>query len=356
MAEPSRPMPDRLVRYAEAGDVLERFLIAAAVAFLGIRIYLALTGYPQIGGGGLHVAHMLWGGLLMVAALVLALAFLGHRVRGIAAVVGGLGFGTFIDELGKFVTSDNNYFFRPAIALIYAVFVLLFLAFRAVARPRPPSPHAALVTAIDAVADAALRGFPTEERARALRLLGQSDPADPLVRSLMGAVVTIAPTESPTPSLAARGVATLQRWYERIVQARRFLAIVVVLLVLQGTGTAVLLVSEVVDDPTFSVNDPAFSFADGLKSVASAISNGLLVVGAVALRRSRLAAYVWFKRALLVSLFLVQFFSFYTNELAAAFGLFGNRLLLATLDFAIRRDRALAERPVPAGAALATAG
>src|SRR5438105_3470241 len=29
----------------------------------------ALSGYPQVGGHGLHIAHMLWGGLLMVLAI-----------------------------------------------------------------------------------------------------------------------------------------------------------------------------------------------------------------------------------------------------------------------------------------------
>lgn len=32
---------------------------------------LAVAGYPQVGGGGLHVAHVLWGGLLMGVGLVL---------------------------------------------------------------------------------------------------------------------------------------------------------------------------------------------------------------------------------------------------------------------------------------------
>lgn len=38
---------------------LELFVIFAVTAILGTRAFLALTGYPQLGGNGLHVAHML---------------------------------------------------------------------------------------------------------------------------------------------------------------------------------------------------------------------------------------------------------------------------------------------------------
>src|SRR5438067_471684 len=54
-----------------------------------------MTGFPRIGGGGRHVAHMLWGGLLMLIGLVLLLAVIGRRTKRLAAVIGGAGFGLF---------------------------------------------------------------------------------------------------------------------------------------------------------------------------------------------------------------------------------------------------------------------
>ncbi|MGH7908854.1 MAG: hypothetical protein ACRENW_03265, partial [Thermodesulfobacteriota bacterium] len=52
-------------RNFDAGNYLENFLVAAVAAVLVIRLFLKMTGYPQIGGSSLHIAHMLWGGLLM---------------------------------------------------------------------------------------------------------------------------------------------------------------------------------------------------------------------------------------------------------------------------------------------------
>src|SRR5437879_4005789 len=124
----------------EAGIYLQDLLVSAVVAILLTRLFLGMTGFPRMGGGGLHVAHMLWGGLLMLIALVLVLAIIGKRSKRLAALIGGAGFGLFVDELGKF--------FQPTIALIYSLLVLLFLSFRAIERisltakrrwPTPPT-------------------------------------------------------------------------------------------------------------------------------------------------------------------------------------------------------------------------
>src|SRR5205823_12634412 len=96
------------IRNLGAGRLLVTFLVSAVAAFLGVRFYLGVTGYPRLGGGGLHIALMLWGGTLMVAGVLLLLGYLGQRIRRAAAVIGGLCFGLFLDELGTFITSDYD--------------------------------------------------------------------------------------------------------------------------------------------------------------------------------------------------------------------------------------------------------
>lgn len=110
-------------------DRIDTFVIAGVSTILATRGFLALTGYPQIGNDSLHVAHVLWGGLVLtVAFLWLILADKPNKL--FLALLGGVGFGLFIDEVGKFVTQDNDYFYEPAIAIMYVCFLLIWMICR----------------------------------------------------------------------------------------------------------------------------------------------------------------------------------------------------------------------------------
>ena len=112
----------RTVPRSDAAAHLQLTLVAFAVSVLGTRTYLAATGYPQIGGGTLHIAHALWGGLMLFVALSLPLLVANRQALTTAAVLSGVGVGLFIDEVGKFITADNDYFFPAAAPIAYAVF------------------------------------------------------------------------------------------------------------------------------------------------------------------------------------------------------------------------------------------
>lgn len=106
-------------------DRLDTFVVAAVVTILLTRTFLAVTGYPQIGDDTLHIAHVLWGGLVLTAAFLLVL--LSEKPNKLfAALLGGIGFGLFIDEVGKFVTQDNDYFYEPAIGIMYICILLIW--------------------------------------------------------------------------------------------------------------------------------------------------------------------------------------------------------------------------------------
>ena len=125
------------IRTAVRREQAERYLLISLIAFgvtvIGVRVFLQLTGFPQLGNSVLHIAHALWGGLLLFTAALMPLLFLNKWVIEASALLSGIGTGLFIDEVGKFITQTNDYFFPPALPLIYGFFlltVLIYLYFR----------------------------------------------------------------------------------------------------------------------------------------------------------------------------------------------------------------------------------
>ena len=92
----------RPVRRPRADNYLLLTLLSFALSVSLTRLFLELTGYPQLGSGTLHIAHMLWGGLLLFIAALLPLIFANRWVYWVEAVLAGVGVGLFIDEVGKF--------------------------------------------------------------------------------------------------------------------------------------------------------------------------------------------------------------------------------------------------------------
>jgi hypothetical protein len=175
--------PKWFVRNLAAAELVEQFLISAVVAILGIRFYLSLTGYPRVGAGDLHIAHMLWGGVLMVMAMVLLLSTIGDVTRTYGAIIGGLGFGTFIDEVGKFVTSDNDYFYQPSVAIMYVLFIALFLVYRALASSAAASSRTYLANSFEIVRDLSV-GLPSPRARKLAEYLAKSEGAPYAVENL----------------------------------------------------------------------------------------------------------------------------------------------------------------------------
>jgi hypothetical protein len=119
-------------------DGADRYLVLMIVSYIiavvGTRWYLQLTGYPQIGGGELHIAHMLWGGLALIVAVLVVLLIAHPWAVAASAILAGAGTGLFIDEVGKFITSSNDYFYPVAAPLIYGLLLVLVLVYVLVAR------------------------------------------------------------------------------------------------------------------------------------------------------------------------------------------------------------------------------
>lgn len=141
------------VRRYYADSYLLTSLVAFGVTVVAVRLFLQLTGFPQIGNSVLHIAHALWGALLLFIAVLLPLIFANRWAIQVSALLSGVGIGLFIDEVGKFITQKNDYFFPPALPLIYGFFLLtvfLYLYFR---KPRQEDPRKAIYHALEGLQD-----------------------------------------------------------------------------------------------------------------------------------------------------------------------------------------------------------
>jgi len=133
----------------------EQYLLITLLSFAAsvtlTRLFLELTGYPKLGSGEIHIAHVLWGGLLLFIASLLPLLFANRWVYTSGAFLAGTGVGLFIDEVGKFITQNNNYFFPLAAPIVYAFFLLTVLLYLRVRRPPAREPRPELYRALDAL-------------------------------------------------------------------------------------------------------------------------------------------------------------------------------------------------------------
>jgi hypothetical protein len=160
------------VRRHGAESYLLLTLLSFAASLTLTRLFLTLTGFPQLGNQEIHIAHVLWGGLLLFVAALMPLIFANRWVYSAAAVLAGVGIGLFIDEVGKFITQTNDYFYPPAAPIIYAFFLLTVLLYHQVRRRPTRDARAEMYHALDILEEVLDRDLDEEERGELVSLLG----------------------------------------------------------------------------------------------------------------------------------------------------------------------------------------
>jgi len=154
----------RPVNREQAGYYLELMLLSFAASVGVTRLLLEITGYPSLATGQLHIAHVLWGGLLLFGSALLPVVFANRWVYAAAAVGAGVGAGLFMDEVGKFITQSNDYFYPAAAPIIYAFFLLAVLLYTEVRRPKPRDVRTELYMALEGLEEVLDRDLNAAER------------------------------------------------------------------------------------------------------------------------------------------------------------------------------------------------
>ena len=178
-----------IVEREDAGNYLLISLISFAATVIVVRLFLELTGYPQLGNSTLHIAHLLYGGVLLFTAVLIALIWDNPNFMIVSAILSGIGIGLFIDEVGKFITQNNDYFYPAAAPIIYGFFLLTVLLFLLVRRPDEEDPRRAMINALEQLQDAIYGELDQKEGLRLVQNLELARRSEHKDISAMGAVL-----------------------------------------------------------------------------------------------------------------------------------------------------------------------
>ncbi len=181
-----------LVRRERAAEYVLIFVVSFAISEIIIRLFLEFAGYPQIAFSIFHFSHVLWGGLLMLIAVMMMLVYSNTWVLRLGSLLSGAGFALFIDEVGKYITKDYNYHYEPALPIIYIVFLLVFLVYIYLHKDKRETPRQMFYDVLDDckdILDLDLSLSEKNEIEKKLEAISKSDE-QPEIRNFAASLLT----------------------------------------------------------------------------------------------------------------------------------------------------------------------
>jgi tetratricopeptide (TPR) repeat protein len=324
----------RIVRNVEFSRLFDSFFISAISTILIVRFYLIITGYPQIGNSTLHISHLLPGTILMLAAILIMLAAVNRAVRDLAAVLAGVGFGLSWDELGKFITQNNNYFFKPTLGLIYLSFVVLYLLAKYAGQKRL-SQDDYIANAIDLIKEAAIKDLDIWEYEHAKELMLHVSPNHVLYQPTMEMLRRVKPTGKRQPLLTDKAVALVMKPIHKLSKWRNFTQMVIIVAIAYGViniFVTLFYIYGAFSSEHFHQSILSGDESDLAGALSALITVILLSIGAYYYRRGRhKKAYELFEAGLLIDIFVGQVILFFKSPRVAIAGLFITLFLLLNI-------------------------
>lgn len=313
------------------GLYFEYFFVSAAANIIFWRVFLQILDYPKITAGNFYFPHVLTGGILLTLGFAISLIYISKATKFIAAVIGGAGFGLFIDEIGKFITQENNYFYEPAIAIIYLIFVSIFLIIRYFEKTIKFTKNEYVVNSLDMIKEALINNMDAEEKKIALRYLDKADQKNVVVQKLIELLAEIKDLQEEKKNFFIDIRVTFRKKYGQIIKLPYFTNALTLFFV--GVSLFNLAFSLINFHSLGSTSEIGVA-------ISSIISGSFVLVGIYALKFAggKLNTYRMFKISVLVSIFATQFFLFWEQQFTAALGLLVNIVIYSGLQYLIYQE------------------
>ena len=326
----------RIVRNVEFAQLFDSFFVTAITTILVIRFYLKITSYPQIGGSSLHIAHLLPGSLLMLTAVIILLGAVNRAARGFSAVLAGLGFGLVWDELGKFITKDNDYFFHATPGLIYITFVALYLIVRYAAQRRFTQDDY-MANVLDLLKDAAIKDLDVREYEHAKELLSHVSRKHILYEPTKMMLERVKPTPVREPSLFDKAVESFKKPLIHLSRQSYFPSLVVNVALAYGTVTMAaaifFLAGATLPDSQHITDFLKGDESDLIGAVSAIVSGGFIAIAVHQYNQGRVRrAYKYFEQGLLVNIFVGEIVLFFKSQEVAMLWLAITLILFVNLE------------------------
>jgi hypothetical protein len=343
-------MKINLIKRENASDLVLILMVSALVCLLGTRFFLQLFGWPTISFGVWHIAHVNWGGILMVIGIILVLTTHGEKIRKAAALISGAGWGLFIDEVGKYITKNNDYWFQPAIIFIYISFILLYLVYRYFEKLQPQDPKTLLYAVINKLEDIAEGDLDVNEKNEIIKKLDKiiKTETDKNKKTFAADLKTFIQNQKANP------VGKENIWHKLLGKTGYFSynsifkrKIVLTTLGVYSAGWALNKIQETIriianpqklqliqkfyDDYNFINRADIYMIAFKIMSdflVAVLFLAGLYYIGT----RRRKKGLRFYQLGLIVSIFLSSVFKFYFEQFSEVFVLFSSILLVVAIS------------------------
>jgi hypothetical protein len=186
------------------------------------------------------------GGLFLTVGSILPLLWANRWALMTSAVLAGAGVGLFIDEVGKFITAQNNYFFPLAAPIIYLSFLALLYLARRVARPSAYDARGQTYLVLDGltdVADAHLLPQGREDVLARLKAINSAPSRPDLAELARHLTAYVSTTTVANHGIWAQRhdtlVATLSTWERRLLPRLPYRLLLVLLALIAGASSLV---------------------------------------------------------------------------------------------------------------------